>query len=302
MTAKKAKSKLTDAELKEATRMILCLFGEFGATIRGSLKYPEKEYKLYELYCVYELLKWMEHRYNVNINPICGDKVIVRQKAEEIDKSVLYFEVTNNDGSVNLEVHMNVHFLTLGSCLASVKTNKYTDILKGIRRMKNAMRFDKVKCLAEKCGEAEHKKMMCGNCKIENSFLHEIDICVIEKHNRYKHPLFNMILLGIECKNHSRIDKRIIREALGVRRELSFYCPMGKRWNIDRIFGHKGSATVNAYPSSLYWLACPDCRILNYTKSPEVFGVTMQCWKPPWKDMNSDDHDDVLGNAGNMSL
>ena len=287
MTTKKAKNGQTDTELKEANKMVFCLFKEFGITIRGSLKYPEKEYKIYELYCVYELLEWMKERYKVNISKNCGDIVKVRQTGGEINRDFLYFDVTSDDGSINLEVHMNIHFLTLGSYLSTISTDKYNEILEEIINLKKntrrKMRIKKTKCLISKCEKKRHKKMVCKRCKIEKSFLHEIDIILIEKNKNYPHPSFDMILLGIECKNHSVFDKHIIREALGVRRELSFYTPFGRAWDIDRIFGLETSDTVNAYPSSLYWLASPNSKIEHYDTSPKVYGVTMQHWPPPWK-------------------
>lgn len=286
MTTKKAKNGQTDTELKEANKMVFCLFEEFGVTIRGSLKYPEKEYKIYELYCVYELLEWMNDRYGVKVSIDCGDVVKVRQTGGKIDKECLHFDVTSDDGSVNLEIHMNIHFLTLGSYLSTISTNKYDKIKKIInlkKNMKNTMRLRKMNCIATDCKQMRHEKRVCKNCEIEKSFLHEIDIILMEKYEDCSYPSFDMILLGIECKNHSVFDKHIIREALGVRRELSFYTPFGRRWDIDRIFGCKKQDTVNAYPSSLYWLASPNSKIENYDTSPEVYGVTMQHWQPPWK-------------------
>lgn len=235
------------------------LFRNSGASIKG-MKIPDCESKIYEIYCVYKLYRWLAARYNARFYYHGGPEMKVRQGGGEINKEYSYFEITSSDKSVSLEIHMNIHFRTLSSDLFSnreIKNNTY----KKCRRM---------------------KKMQDQLNEQDRSSFHEIDIILIEPSKDKIIPSYNEIILGIECKHHSKSRKSVIKEILGIRRELSLYYPSGVPWKIDHVFGHKKPETVPARPGSLYWLAHINRDIWRYRIGPKVFGVKIKRWKLPW--------------------
>jgi len=66
------------------------------------------------------------------------------------------------------------------------------------------------------------------------------------------YPKHNEIALGIECKAHANFDKSIVKEVLGVRRELSLLT--NKVPSILTQCGGSPLEEVRADPSSEYWL------------------------------------------------
>ena len=113
------------------------------------------------------------------------------------------------------------------------------------------------------------------------SFMHEVDIVLIEEGvNCGDMPTHDQLLLGIECKAHAKLRKGVIREVLGVRRELS-YCQHNHITKIDTIFSSKKSALcVPAVPSSIYWLYTIDLNAMRYKISPKQFGVIIKIKVP----------------------
>lgn len=248
------------------------LFNEFGPIIRGSLDCPDDDNKIYEVYCVYKLLKWVDKKYDVTIN-YCGDNEVMKIKRHGggIDKRFAYFKIIdNNDKSVNLEVHMNVEFRTLSLYL---KPNGIWDIdtLNNPTTPNKFSITEKMKEISE--GESENNKYY--------SFCHEIDIILVKDYEILR-PRFDQIVLGIECKHHSVMRKNIIREMLGVRRELSIFASSKNDCKIDVIFNHKNPKKMHAVPSSLYWLAHRNANVLKHKHGPGIFDVEMKHWKLPW--------------------
>ena len=244
--------KMTKTTSKRYQSTIKNLFREIGTVFWDSMILPEGENKVYEIFCVYKLLKYLKKRYSIKIYYRGKSKMVIRQGGArgKINKGkYAYFEITNDDRSIRLEIHMNVYFRTLGSHL---KKNKFR-----LKKMKDVWREFP-------------------------SHYHELDIILIENGKDNTMPRYDDIILGIECKHHSTMDKRVIREILGVRRELSFFHSSGIPSRLDCIFNHKNSHKINAYPSSILWLAHRNKKISNYKTSPRVFGVEMKNWKLPW--------------------
>lgn len=119
------------------------------------------------------------------------------------------------------------------------------------------------------------------NKKPDNSFMHEVDIVLIDKDVKCGDiPNHDQVYLGIECKEYAKLRKGVIREVLGVRRELSMLsrCQV---ISLDGVLTSKGTTyTVPANPSSLYWLACIDDCADRYRGSPYAFGIEIQEWIP----------------------
>lgn len=102
---------------------------------------------------------------------------------------------------------------------------------------------------------------------------HEIDIVIVDP-GATGFPAHGELMLGIECKATATFHKSHVREALGRRRELSFYDVHGQP---SRVFS---STSVAADPPSEYWLAFIDPAGSKYVQSPEVFGVNLKHWQP----------------------
>lgn len=103
----------------------------------------------------------------------------------------------------------------------------------------------------------------------DNSLRHEIDIVVVDVDSGY--PTYKNIAFGVECKAVSNFAKSILKEVLGVRRELSLLDRETKSLLSAR--GGRPSVTVPAKPPSEYWLAYIDPAGNSYKASPAAFGV-----------------------------
>ena len=99
---------------------------------------------------------------------------------------------------------------------------------------------------------------------------HELDIAFVEP-GCGRYPTHEQIKIAVECKNTS-IEKNIIREVLGFRRELSFYDSNANltgfsRWPIP---------TVNSEPSSVHMFYCSDPAITEYAENCLNFGILLK--------------------------
>lgn len=110
----------------------------------------------------------------------------------------------------------------------------------------------------------------------DRSRRHEIDIVVVGVQSGY--PAHTDIALGVECKAVSNFRKSIVKEVLGVRRELSLLT--GSHASILSALGGKPSVDVPADPPSEYWLAYIDPAGNRYSQSPGVFGVAFKHLEP----------------------
>lgn len=113
----------------------------------------------------------------------------------------------------------------------------------------------------------------------DNSGYHESDLVLVEPAvpNGEK-PQHNQLFLGVECKAHANFNKAIVKQVLGVRRELSMYngphdC------KLDLRFG-RAPKSIMAEPASLYWLVFSDSKGLNYSQSPGAFEIDFKNWRP----------------------
>lgn len=111
----------------------------------------------------------------------------------------------------------------------------------------------------------------------DDSGYHELDIAVVRFGARGR-PLFNEIALGVECKATAVFNKSVVREVLGIRRELSFLAGMQPS-ALSQPTGVM-QVTVPANPASELWLAYTDPKGDNYSASPSTFGVRFELWRP----------------------
>jgi len=110
----------------------------------------------------------------------------------------------------------------------------------------------------------------------DNSLRHEIDIVVVSVDNGY--PKNSDIILGVECKAVANFSKSILKEVLGVRRELSLL--QSPTPSLLSAFGGKPSLSIPADPASEYWLAYIDPAGNSYRESPGAFGIEFKHLQP----------------------
>ncbi len=107
----------------------------------------------------------------------------------------------------------------------------------------------------------------------DRSGYHELDIVVVTATPPNPGP--GEIVLGVECKGVAKFGKKLIKEALGVRRELSYVDVSGVQ---SALTNHGGSppVSVHAQPPSEFWLAFIDPDGLRYRESPQAFGIELR--------------------------
>lgn len=107
----------------------------------------------------------------------------------------------------------------------------------------------------------------------DRSARHELDLAVVDTNRSY--PLFSEVLLAVECKSAAMFEKRVIREALGIRRELSMFTGAARPSTLTRASGQR-SVDVPAEPASEFWLAYAAPKGDQYRISPSQFGVELK--------------------------
>jgi hypothetical protein len=116
-----------------------------------------------------------------------------------------------------------------------------------------------------------------GHAAVDFSHLHELDIVVVDDTPPY--PSFDNIALAVECKCVGNFEKQLIKEALGVRRELSLL----PRFEQESILSRESAAppvNVRAHPASEFWLAFTDPKGTQYAMSPATFGIELRHIEP----------------------
>lgn len=110
----------------------------------------------------------------------------------------------------------------------------------------------------------------------DDSKRHEIDILVTTAKSGY--PSHHEIALGIECKCFANFTKGLVKEALGVRREMCLRNGVHK--SMLTTFGGRPVKRVPALPPSEFILAYIDGVGSNYTGSPGAFGIEFKHLEP----------------------
>lgn len=115
------------------------------------------------------------------------------------------------------------------------------------------------------------------NSANDRSRRHEIDIMVCSVN--VGHPRHDQIALGVECKAWANFTKGLVKEALGVRRELCFL-QSERDSMLSADPGVLQKVTVPAEPPSEFWLAFIDQGGTNYSQSPAVYGIELKHLQP----------------------
>ncbi len=95
---------------------------------------------------------------------------------------------------------------------------------------------------------------------------HELDILVVDP-GLTGRPRHSSIWLGVECKN-TAYDKSLLREVLGVRRELSLL-----QWDKQTRFGTWPRSLVNAKPASCLLVYSSTPEVADYEDPGSLFGI-----------------------------
>jgi hypothetical protein len=111
----------------------------------------------------------------------------------------------------------------------------------------------------------------------KKSGLHELDIVAVPA-DFVGYPQFTDLALGVECKSNASFEKWILKQALGVRREMSLLSDPRR----SALSCEKGvrSKKVPANPPSEFWLTFCDPGGLDYRFSAETFGIEFLHWQP----------------------
>ena len=111
----------------------------------------------------------------------------------------------------------------------------------------------------------------------DNSRRHELDIIVTTTTSGY--PPHDAIALGVECKAVANFGKDLLKEALGVRREMCLLGPTAVDSTLTQA-GGRPAKQVAADPPSEFILAHIDPKGSNYQESPKVFGIIFELMQP----------------------
>lgn len=111
----------------------------------------------------------------------------------------------------------------------------------------------------------------------DNSQRHEIDIVVVTTDNGY--PGYYEIALGVECKTAANFEKYLLKEALGVRREMGVLTSQSFTTLLKGL-GGVGFESVHFNPPSEFWVAFTDPKGTSYGASPAAYGITFWHLEP----------------------
>jgi hypothetical protein len=124
-------------------------------------------------------------------------------------------------------------------------------------------------CRAEMWTDVEFLSLsysMRGGGPPERGEYHELDIAIVEP-GLDGRPTHDKIWLAVECKN-TGYNKGLLKEILGIRRELSLLSP-GRM----TAFQSWPRGSVPADPPSCVVVYCTDGSVMDYAKPGETFGI-----------------------------
>lgn len=98
---------------------------------------------------------------------------------------------------------------------------------------------------------------------------HEVDLIIVDV-GTTGYPTPDEIWLAVECK-HTIYQKSLLRESLGVRRELSYLAE-----DQSTAFNNWPRATVPAFPPSCLMVCCSQLSVLDYATPGPTFGIDFE--------------------------
>ena len=111
----------------------------------------------------------------------------------------------------------------------------------------------------------------------DRSCRHELDIIIVEN-GVVGRPTHKQLLMGVECKSTANFKKGILKETLGVRREMTL---LGRIRN-SRLTSicNSRKISINCNPSSEYRLCFVDPAGAHYSASAKHFSIVLEHWEP----------------------
>ena len=123
--------------------------------------------------------------------------------------------------------------------------------------------------------DVEFETLGCSQAtQVDLSALHELDLVLVQDAVDNSNPTFRQVLLAVECKSNAFLKKSFVREALGLRRELSYLVDCTDSHLSEYAITHP--VRVPAWPASEFWLAFTHDRGTRYQNSPAAFGVELR--------------------------
>lgn len=114
--------------------------------------------------------------------------------------------------------------------------------------------------------------------KSDLSHYHELDIAVISA-GVTGLPKHHEVAMAVECKAVATLTKGMVRGVIGLRRELSLLVKNNPSI-LSAALPRGQQILVPATPPSELWLVFIDDRGVNYSSSPEVFGIELRHREP----------------------
>ena len=198
-------------------------FDNFGESIEEKISSLNKG-KIYEIYCLCRLLAWIDRRYDVDIkycNPVGDGIVRLKSGHGKVKRNKYSYFVISPANKKNKDASLEVH-----------------------------MNIEVLTRSEEKVRENRTNSQMLSS---------EIDIVLIwsECKDNYR-PKYTELVLGIECKFHSKFRKRIINEVIGIKKEITREVNERVMFCLDEIFDlnpNRNRRYDYFEPGSEYWLA-----------------------------------------------
>lgn len=207
---------------------------------RGRVLQTLSDGKLYELYCLSELLLRLSRNYGFRIS-FQGSNIRFKAAPGLIRRTDPHLLLTHRQSPARFDVFVNIEFTTLGNAIQHIPH------MRNVRPVTDLSKY------------------------------HELDILVVE-HGVCGRPPIEQIALGMECKSGANFKKSIVRDVLGVRRELGLLA--SPRPSTLSVFPQNYQVLVPANPPTEFWLAFVDFAGTRYSQSPERFGIKFQHWAP----------------------
>lgn len=227
-------------------------FTRFGHNIKQTLS-CRTDAKVYEVFCLQRLLKWIDNRYDVEIEFVPRSGVLQNQNAIILRASAgyvkrgkhSYFTISPSNSGENevapLEVHLNIEVL--------------------IRTAEN---------------------LRSGNTPLRQRS-YEIDVVVIESSvPDNTRPWYTNLALGLECKLVKNFTKQIVAKVTGIRGATSTDVNRNRSFILDdilKIKPGKKPRLVRTDPKSEYWLVQTHDNAREYRDSLRSQNVKLYLWR-----------------------
>ena len=248
---------------EEAMKKIEDFFEKYMTSAEETLKSATNG-KIYELFCLVKTVKLLKTTYDLEI-------LYVPRSDREDEKHAIDFKFSpghiNRDRSYFLVKKLDPASSRSESSESSVSLELHVDI-----EVETLSQFES-NSLPQRKGAHEGSEDLSG--------YHEIDLVLIDpKVKNHEKPRHNQLILGVECKATKSFKKSIVREVLGVRRELSLFTETPQRCKLDRLFEppRNKETQLNACPASRYILAFADPKGEKYSNGPAHFGIEFKNW------------------------